>query len=110
MTLSNVTRAELATHDVDHAQASSMGCHGEHQAPAADTASSATPDHRLGEDGSPKACCDAGVCFCSCSVSLSALVPSVAPAFLPPQTGVVRWAVGIMPATPRAQPFRPPIV
>jgi len=110
MMLPSVTHAEAVTSTVDQGQADSMGCHGEHQVPTAAPTAGATSDHNQGDDGSPKACCNAGLCFCSCSISLNALVPSIAPAWSPMQTVVIQWAVGSMPATPPAHPFRPPIV
>lgn len=110
MMLPSTTPAATVASSAGQEHASPMGCHGEHQMPMAAPAAGATLDHAQGDDNSPKACCNAGLCFCSCSISLNALAPSVTPAWAPKQTVVNLWAVGSMPTTPPAHPFRPPIV
>lgn len=110
MMLPSVTDAVAVASSVDQGQAGSMGCHGEHQMSTAAPISGATSDHDQGDDGSPKACCNAGLCFCSCSISLNALAPGIAPAWSPMQKVVIQWVVGSTPTMPPAHPFRPPIV
>ena len=62
----------------------------------------------LNHDGA-KPCCDAGICFCSCAMSLPALVVSMSPGFVPSSTFDPRITVGVLLAAPFAHPFRPPI-